>query len=320
MGTLNSTPQPQSRQCRDEVSRKRFGAWGKSRVEMLPSLSFFPTTLLLISQTVASLERVLRGFYPQLTFLLSNNQPNQPNQLLLQTHRDQTTNRPRSRLQFARQKPEREEPRPSWTKRGIGDLDDKPPPWSARQAAKQPDSRPPFFLPAPQLASRPLDFPLRQPIFERDPLHLPPPPPTPSLRRALKWPPWPPDPHSAQMVPLPTNNRWGYAEGWEHAEPGGTRLDQSLADRALARIELRLAQSYPRHSQRVDIDQSPEQVGRSPPQDLPSSQETRTQGGKTGPPLYAALPGGRPAPPRSMPRPLLRLKGGLADTSSNERA
>merc|ERR1711974_365526 len=111
-------------------------------------------------------------------------------------------------------------------------------------AAKQPDSRPPFFLPAPQLASRPLDFPLRQPIFERDPLHLPPPPPTPSLRRALKWPPWPPDPH-----------RWGYAEGWEHAEPGGTRLDQSLADRALARIELRLAQSYPRHSQRVDIDQ-----------------------------------------------------------------
>merc|ERR1711974_548710 len=195
MGTLNSTPQPQSRQCRDEVSRKRFGAWGKSRVEMLPSLSFFPTTLLLISQTVASLERVLRGFYPQLTFLLSNNQPNQPNQLLLQSQRDQTTNRPRSRLQFARQKPEREEPRPSWTKRGIGDLDDKPPPWSARQAAKQPDSRPPFFLPAPQLASRPLDFPLRQPIFERDPLHLHPPPPTPSLRRALKWPPWPPDPH-----------------------------------------------------------------------------------------------------------------------------
>ena len=228
--------------------------------------------------SAAALERVPRGLYPPLTYLLSN-QPQ--HQHLLQSQRDQTTNRPQTRLQFARA-----EPRPSWTKRGIGDLEGKPPPWSPQQPAKQPDRRPPFFLPTSQLANLPLDFPLRQPIFGRDTFRLsppPPPPPTPSLRRALKWPPWPPDPHrcknilstimllfsmpavekpnmmdvnqrSAQMVPLPTNSRWGYAEGWGHAEPGGTRLEQILAGRALARIQLRLSQPYPRDSQRADID------------------------------------------------------------------
>merc|ERR1712008_370771 len=115
MGTLNSTTQPQSRQCRDEVSRKRFSSWGYSRVEMLPSLPFFHTTLVLLSHTAASLDRVPRGLYP-VTFLVSNQPPNQ--------HlRDQTTKRPQLRLEFAQQKLEREEePRPTWTKRGIGDL------------------------------------------------------------------------------------------------------------------------------------------------------------------------------------------------------
>merc|ERR1712037_156815 len=301
MGTLKSTSQPQSRQCRDEVSRKRFSALGKSRVEMLPSLPFFHTTLLLLSHTAASLERVPRGLYP-LTFIVSDQPP-------LHEHlREQTTNRPQSRSQFARQKLIREEPRPSWTKRGEGDPNDK---WSPRQSAKQPD-RTPVFLPTPQLASHPLDFPLG-----RDPFQLPPPPPTPSLRRALRWPPWPPDPHSAQMVPPPTNTRWGHAEGWP--QPAGTGLEQILAGRALAHMGLRLSHSYPRDSQRAN--QSPEQVGRPPPQEPPpSSQETRTQGGKTGPSLYAPLLGGGPASPRAMPRPLLRPKGGLVDKSSNEGA
>jgi len=309
-GTLNSTSRPQSRQCRDEVSRKRFSAWGKSRVEMLPSFPFFHTSLLLLSHTAASLERVPRGLYP-LTFLVSN-QPPLHHHLI-----DETTNRPQSRSQFAQQKLIREEPRSSWTKRGIGDLSDEPLAWSPRQSVKQPE-RPPFFLPIPQLASQTLDFPLR-PILGKDPFHLTPPPPTSSLRRALRWPPWPPDPHSAQMVQLPTNNRWGYAEGWPR--PAQTGLEQILADRALARMELRLSHSYPRDSQRASNDQSPEQVGRPPPQKPPpSSQETRTQGGKTGPSLYAPLLGGGPASPRSMPRPLLRPKGGLVDKSSNEGA
>ena len=55
---------------------------------------------------------------------------------------------------------------------------------------------------------------------------------------------------SAQMVPLPTNNRWGYAEG-RRPDPAGTRLEQVLAGRALARMERRLSQSYPRNSQRT---------------------------------------------------------------------
>jgi len=249
-GTHNSTTQPQSRQCRDEVSRKRFSALGKSRVEMLPSLPFFQTSLLLLSQTAASLERVPRGLYP-ITFLVSD----QP--LYQQNLRDKTTNRPQSRLEFAQEhKLGREEPSPSWTKRGIDDLNDKPLPWSPRQSAKQPD-RPPFFLPTPQLTSHPLT-----PILGRDHFHLlSPHPPTSSLRRALRWPPWPPDPH-----------RWGYAEGW----PLG--LEQILANRALARMELRLSGSYPKSSQRATIDQSPEQVGRPPPTEPPpSSRETRTQ-------------------------------------------
>ena len=139
-----------------------------------------------------------RGLYP-LTFFLSN-QPK--HQHLLQSQRDQTTSRPQSRIYLAQHKLRREEPRPtSWTKRGIGDRNEKPPPWSPRQAAKQPDTRPPFFLPAPQLTSQPhLDFPLRT-IFRREPFQLPPfPAPTPSLRRALRWPPWPPDPHRCKKL------------------------------------------------------------------------------------------------------------------------
>merc|ERR1711971_233436 len=197
MGT--STNQPQSRQCRDEVSRKRFSAWGKSRLEMLPSLSFFPTTLLLLSHTAASLERVPRDLY-SLTYLLSN-QPQ--HQHLLQS---QTTSRPQPRIYLAQQKLRREEPRSSWTKRGIGDRNDKPPPWSTgQQASKQLDRPAPFFLPAPQLtSSQSLDFPLRrEPSGRREnSFQLPPlPPPTPSLRRALRWPPWPPDPHRWSRSP-----------------------------------------------------------------------------------------------------------------------
>ena len=144
--------------------------------------------------SAASLERVSQGLYP-LTFLFSN--PTQHQHLL----QSQTTSRPQSRIYLAQQKLRREEPRPSWTKRGIGDQNEKPPPWSPEQAAKQQD-RPPFFLPAPQLTSHPhLDFSLR-PIFGRgDPFQLPPlPPSTPSLRRALRWPPWPPDPHRCKKL------------------------------------------------------------------------------------------------------------------------
>ena len=58
---------------------------------------------------------------------------------------------------------------------------------------------------------------------------------------------------SAQMVPPPTNTRWGHAEGWP--QPSGTGLEQILAGRALAHMGLRLSQSYPRNSQRTHIDQ-----------------------------------------------------------------
>ena len=130
-----------------------------------------------------------RGLYP-LTFIVSNQPP--LHQHLLQPQRDQTTNRPQPRSQFARQKLIREEPRPSWTKRGEGDVNDK---WSPRQSAEQPD-RPPVFWLTPQLTSHPLDFPLR-PTLGRNPFQ---PPPTPSLRRALRWPPWPPDPHRCKSI------------------------------------------------------------------------------------------------------------------------
>jgi len=305
MGTLIQTQQPQSRQCRDDVSRKRFSAWGKSRLEMLTNLSFFTATLLLLSHTASSLERVPQGVYYPTSF--SNQPPHQG---------DYTANR----FHLAQQK--RELPHSSWTKRELVDQNNNPPLWSPRQAAR-PLGRPPFFLPTLKLTSQPLESPLT-PLFGREPFQLPPPPPpAPSLRRALRWPPWPPDPHSAQMVSLATHGRWSPGHLATHGrwwESPGEELEQILAAGTFERMELEQLQEYPRDSQRAAVDQSPEQVGTPPPQNQPTSQETRTQGGETGSPLHAALLGGRPAPPRSMPRPLLRLEGGLAGESSNKGA
>merc|ERR1711936_1265545 len=109
MGTLIQTRQPQSRQCRDDVSRKRFNAWGKSRLEMLTNLSFFTATLLLLSHTASSLERVPRGVHYPSSF--SNQPPHQG---------DYTANR----FHLAQQK------------RELVDQNNNPPLWSPRQAAR----------------------------------------------------------------------------------------------------------------------------------------------------------------------------------------
>merc|ERR1712223_1906430 len=68
-GILKSTTLPSSRQCRDEVPRRR--AWGKSRLEMLLILPILPTILLLLPHTAASPERPSHAF----THLLSSQSP-----------------------------------------------------------------------------------------------------------------------------------------------------------------------------------------------------------------------------------------------------
>merc|ERR1712038_1264571 len=175
-GILKSTTLPSSRQCRNEVPRKR--AWGKSRLEMLLILPLLPTILLLLPHTAASPERASHA----LAHLLSSQSP-----FLL----FQWTKAPRKHFSQNRQRSGAHQYR---TKREIGKLTSKPP----QQWSKQ-GERPPYFLPIPKLASNSIDF-LVRPLDGINSFQISPPNPLPlpsSLRRALRWPPWPPDPHSA---------------------------------------------------------------------------------------------------------------------------
>merc|ERR1712012_1526546 len=177
-GILKSTTLPSSRQCSDEVSRKR--AWGKSRLEMLLILPLLPTTLLLLPHTAASPERASHA----LANLLSSQSP-----FLLFPW----TKAPRKHFSQNRQRSGAHQSR---TKREIGQLNSKPP----QQWSKQ-GERPPYFLPIPKLASNSIDF-LVRPLDGINSFQMSPPNPLPlpsSLRRALRWPPWPPDPHSAVL-------------------------------------------------------------------------------------------------------------------------
>merc|ERR1712223_311479 len=189
-GILKSTTLPSSRQCRDEVSRKR--AWGKSRLEMLLILPLLPTILLLLPHTAASPEKESHVF----THLLSSQSP-----FLLFPNLDpraQTNVRKiakwtsASKKHLSQNRPGAHQP---WTKREISELYNKPP----QQWSKQ-GERPPYFLPIPKLASNSVDF-LVRPLDGINSFQMSPPPPPPplplpsSLRRALRWPPWPPDPH-----------------------------------------------------------------------------------------------------------------------------
>merc|ERR1712156_993619 len=170
-GILKSTTLPSSWQCRDEVPRKR--AWGKSRLEMLLILPLLPTILLLLPHTAASPERASHAF----THLLSSQSP-----FLLFPNPDPGAHQP-------------------WTKREISELYNKPP----QQWSKQ-GERLPYFLPIPKLASNSVDF-LVRPLDGINSFQMSPPNPLPlpsSLRRALRWPPWPPDPHSAVL-------RWSHS-------------------------------------------------------------------------------------------------------------
>merc|ERR1712223_925996 len=199
-GILKSTTLPSSRQCRDEVPRKR--AWGKSRLEMLLILPLLPTILLLLPHTAASPERASHAF----THLLSSQSP-----FLLFPNPDpraQTnvrkmakwTSASKKHLSQNRQRPGAHQP---WTKREISELYSKPP---------QQGDRPPYFLPIPKLASNSIDF-LVRPLDGINSFQISPPNPLPlpsSLRRALRWPPWPPDPHSAVL-------RWSHSP----PRPGG---------------------------------------------------------------------------------------------------
>merc|ERR1712223_769634 len=188
-GILKSTTLPSSRQCRDEVPRKR--AWGKSRLEMLLFLPLLPTILLLLPHTAASPERASHA----LAHLL----PSQSPFLLFPW-----TKAPRKHFSQNRQKSGAHQSR---TKREIGQLNSKP----LQQWSKQ-GERPPYFLPIPKPASNSIDFLVRPldginsfQISHPNPLPLPS-----SLRRALRWPPWPPDPHSAVL-------RWSHSP----PRPGG---------------------------------------------------------------------------------------------------
>merc|ERR1712012_1546104 len=186
-GILKSTTMPSSRQCGDEVSRKR--AWGKSRLEMLLILPLLPTILLILPHTAASPERASHA----LAHLLSSQSP-----FLLFPW----TKAPRKHFSQNRQRSGAHQSR---IKREIGQLNSKPP----QQWSKQ-GERPPYFLPIPKLASNSIDF-LVRPLDGINSFQISPPPPPPpplplssSLRRALKWPPWPPDPHSAVL-------RWSHS-------------------------------------------------------------------------------------------------------------
>merc|ERR1712223_1596611 len=190
-GILKSTTLPSSRQCRDEVPRKR--AWGKSRLEMLLILPLLPTILLLLPHTAASPEKESHVF----THLLSSQSP-----FLLFPNLDpraQTNVRKIAKWTSASKKhlsQNRPGAHQSRTKRERGQLNSKP----QQQWSKQ-GERPPYFLPIPKLASNSIDF-LVRPLDGINSFQISPPPPPPlslssSLRRALRWPPWPPDPHSA---------------------------------------------------------------------------------------------------------------------------
>merc|ERR1712012_772247 len=186
-GILKSTTMPSSRQCGDEVSRKR--AWGKSRLEMLLILPLLPTILLILPHTAASPERASHA----LAHLLSSQSP-----FLLFPW----TKAPRKHFSQNRQRSGAHQSR---IKREIGQLNSKPP----QQWSKQ-GERPPYFLPIPKLASNSIDF-LVRPLDGINSFQISPPPPPPaplplssSLRRALRWPPWPPDPHSAVL-------RWSHS-------------------------------------------------------------------------------------------------------------
>merc|ERR1712038_1810714 len=180
MGILKSTTLPSSRQCRDEVSWKR--AWGKSRLEMLLILPLLPTILLLLPHTAASPERASP------VFLFPNPDPRAQTNVRKMA---KWTNASKKHLSQNRQRPGAHQP---WTKREISELYNKPP----QQWSKQ-GERPPYFLPIPKLASNSVDF-LVRPLDGINSFQISPPNPLPlpsSLRRALRWPPWPPDPHSA---------------------------------------------------------------------------------------------------------------------------
>merc|ERR1712156_1134095 len=146
MGTL-----PSSRQCRDEVSRRR--AWGKSRLDMLLILPLLPTILLLLPHTAASPERASHAF----THLLSSQSPfllfPNPDPRAQTNVRKMAKWTSASKKHFSQNRPGAHQP---WTKREIGQLYNKPP----QQWSKQ-GERPPYFLPIPKLASNSIDFLVR---------------------------------------------------------------------------------------------------------------------------------------------------------------
>merc|ERR1712012_1133432 len=229
-GILKSTTLPSSRQCSDEVSRKR--AWGKSRLEMLLILPLLPTILLLLPSTAASPEWESHT----LAHLLSSESP-----FLLFPW----TKAPRKHFSQNRQRSGAHQSR---TKREIGQLTSKPP----QQWSKQGD-RPPYFLPIPKLSSNSIDFLVRPfdginsfQISHPNPLPLPS-----SLRRALRWPPWPPDPQSAQMVPVPTKAGRGGAKVW----PGGSTTSARKRISALAHLEPGTTKTHSCDSHRTIVDE-----------------------------------------------------------------
>merc|ERR1712156_100926 len=229
-GILKSTTLPSSWQCRDEVPRKR--AWGKSRLEMLLILPLLPTTLLLLPHTAASPERASHA----LAHLLSSQSP-----FLLFPW----TKAPRKHFSQNRQRSGAHQSR---TKREIGQVNSKPP----QQWAKQ-GERPPYFLPIPKLASNSIDF-LVRPLDGINSFQISHPPPLPlpsSLRRALRWPPWPPDPQSAQMVPFPTKAGRGGAKVW----PGRSTTSARKRISTMAHLEPGTTKTYSRDSRRTIVDQ-----------------------------------------------------------------
>merc|ERR1712012_532989 len=240
-GILKSTTMPSSRQCGDEVSRKR--AWGKSRLEMLLILPLLPTILLILPHTAASPERASHA----LAHLLSSQSP-----FLLFPW----TKAPRKHFSQNRQRSGAHQSR---IKREIGQLNSKPP----QQWSKQGD-RPPYFLPIPKLASNSIDF-LVRPLdginsFQISPPPPPPPPPLPlssSLRRALRWPPWPPDPHSAQMVPFPTKAGWGGVQVWpgRSTRPGRSATSARKRISTMAHLEPGTTKTHSWDSRRTFVDQ-----------------------------------------------------------------
>merc|ERR1712156_769581 len=238
MGTL-----PSSRQCRDEVSRRR--AWGKSRLDMLLILPLLPTILLLLPHTAASPERASHAF----THLLSSQTPfllfPNPDPRAQTNVRKMAKWTSASKKHLSQNRPGAHQP---WTKREISELYNKPP----QQWSKQ-GERPPYFLPIPKLASNSIDF-LVRPLDGINSFQMSPPNPLPlpsSLRRALRWPPWPPDPHSAQMVPFHTKAGRGGAKVW----PGRSTTSARKRISTMAHLEPGTTKTYSRDSRRTIVDQ-----------------------------------------------------------------